>query len=179
MSTRVVTGKVRLVYPYLFQPRPNDEGKEKYSVQIIIPKSDTKTVKAIKDAMIEAAKTRFGNDVNLRDVYMVLRDGDEEGKGEAYDRAYFANCNNQSKPGVVDENLQKVIDPDKVKSGDWGRVSLNAYAYTYGKNTKGVSLGVNNVQWLEEGEPVGAWTRAEDDFADAWGGGDEEKDLWD
>lgn len=47
-------------------------------------------------------------------------------------------------------------------SGDYGRVSMNAYGYDQ-KGNKGVAFGWNNAQFLEKGEPLGR-ARAEDDF---------------
>jgi hypothetical protein len=55
-DTKVVTGKVRLSYCNLFQPRAVEEGQEaKYSCTILVPKSDKVTAGKIK-AAIEAAK---------------------------------------------------------------------------------------------------------------------------
>ena len=55
-STKVITGKVRFSYANVFEPTAMQDGQTpKYNVSIIISKSDTKTVEAIKKA-IEAAK---------------------------------------------------------------------------------------------------------------------------
>ena len=44
---KLTTGIVRLSYANIAQPRKNDDGKAKYSSQIIIDKTDKKTIKAI------------------------------------------------------------------------------------------------------------------------------------
>ena len=52
--TSVRIGEVRFSYAYLFTARANDDGTEKYSVQLLIPKADT-AAKKVLDAAIEAA----------------------------------------------------------------------------------------------------------------------------
>ena len=77
-KTQVITGEVRFSYAHVWEPSSINGGDEKYSVSIIIPKSDTKTIKAINNA-IEAAKqegiAKFGGKIpaNLK---LPLRDGD-------------------------------------------------------------------------------------------------------
>ncbi|HCU9050559.1 TPA: DUF2815 family protein, partial [Staphylococcus aureus] len=46
-KTKVITGKVRASYAHIFEPHSMQEGQEaKYSISLIIPKSDTSTIKA-------------------------------------------------------------------------------------------------------------------------------------
>lgn len=55
--TRVVTGEVRLSYANIFEAKSIQGGKPKYSVSLIIPKSDTDTIGKIEraiDAAIDA-----------------------------------------------------------------------------------------------------------------------------
>jgi pectin methylesterase-like acyl-CoA thioesterase len=52
--TKVVTGVVRLSYANVWEPKSVNGGTEKYSVSLIIPKSDTKTIAAI-NAAVDAA----------------------------------------------------------------------------------------------------------------------------
>lgn len=46
-STKVVTGVVRLSYANVWEPVSVNGGTPKFSVSLIIPKSDTKTIEAI------------------------------------------------------------------------------------------------------------------------------------
>ena len=55
--TKVITGIVRLSYANVWEPKSINGGKEKYSVSVIIPKSDTKTLEAIEKA-VDAASGR-------------------------------------------------------------------------------------------------------------------------
>jgi hypothetical protein len=170
--TRVVTGKVRLSYVHIFEPYTNDPEKEaRYSVTILIPKEDKATLKKIH-AAIEAAKEdgktkTWGGRVpgNLK---LTLHDGDEEAdleRNPEYAGHMYMAMSSKQRPGVVDQDLNPILDSTQVYSGCYARVSINAFPYSNSGN-KGVSFGLNNVQFLEDGEPLGGRTRAEDDFAD-------------
>jgi hypothetical protein len=170
--TRVVTGKVRLSYVHIFEPYTNDPEKEaRYSVTILIPKSDKTTLGKIEKA-IEAAKEEgktktFGGKLpsNLK---LTLHDGDEEAdleRNPEYAGHMYMAMSSKTRPGVVDQDLNPIMDSTQVYSGCYARVSINAFPYSNSGN-KGISFGLNNVQFLEDGEPLGGRTRAEDDFAD-------------
>lgn len=169
-STKVVTGKVRLSYVHLFEPHASFENQDKkYSTVILVPKSDTKTVQAIQAAQrvaLENGKSsKFGGAIpkNWKNTF---RDGDEEGdleKNPEYAGHWFMTVSNKTKPGVVDQNVQPILDSTEVYSGCYARVSINAFPFSASGN-KGVSFGLNHVQKLADGEPLGSITKAEDDF---------------
>ncbi|MBE6056885.1 DUF2815 family protein [Clostridium sp.] len=165
-GTKVTTGKVRLSYAHLFEPHAIEGNEPKYSVSVIIPKTDTETLKAIKEATNEAkelGKSKWNGKVPAT-LKTSLRDGDtERPDDEAYANCYFLNANSKNKPGVVDKNVQPVLDATEVYSGCYARLTLNFYAYSASGN-KGIACGLGNVQKLEDGEPLGGFTRAEDDF---------------
>jgi hypothetical protein len=165
-GTKVTTGKVRLSYAHLFQPHAIEGNEPKYSVSLLIPKTDTETLKAIKEAVEQVKKdgaTKWGGKVPAT-LKTPLRDGDaERPDDEAYKGCYFLNASSKNKPGVVDQNVQPILDATEVYSGCYGRVTLNFYAYSASGN-KGIAAGLGNVQKLADGEPLGGFTRAEDDF---------------
>jgi hypothetical protein len=171
-ATRVVTGKVRLSYVHIFEPYTNDPEKEaRYSVTILIPKSDKATMKKILDAEAAAKEegkaSKFGGKIPSN-LASIIHDGDEEAdldRNPEYAGHMYMAMSSKQRPGVVDVDLNPILDSTQVYSGCYARVSINAFAYnTAGK--KGVSFGLNNVQFLEDGEPLGGRTRAEDDFAE-------------
>lgn len=164
--TKVITGKVRFSYANVFEPKSINGSDPKYSVSIIIPKSDKKTLNDIK-AAIEAAKkegvAKLGGKIpsNLKTP---LRDGDiDRPDDEAYLNSYFINANSITKPGIVDRDRQPIIDSTEFYSGCYGRASLVFFAYNANGN-KGLAAGLQNLQKLSEGEPLGGRNRAEDDF---------------
>lgn len=174
-GTKVTTGKVRLSYAHIFEPHAIEGNEPKYSVSVIIPKTDTKTLQAIKEAVAEAkdqGKSKWNGKVP-GNIKTPLRDGDVEREDdEAYSGCYFLNANSKNKPGVVDQNVQPILDATEVYSGCYARLTLNFYAYNANGN-KGIAAGLGNIQKLEDGEPLGGFTRAEDDF-DAVGSAEED-----
>ena len=102
-----------------------------------------------------------------------MRDGDvDRPDDEAYADSYFINANSRTKPGIVDRNVEPIIDMTEIYSGCYGRVSMVFYAYNVNGN-KGIAAGLQNIQKLEDGEPLGGKSRPEDDF----GGADDDEDL--
>jgi hypothetical protein len=166
-QTKVITGKVRFSYVHVFEPQAAEgSDKEKYSVSIIIPKEDKKTLDKIDKAIelaLENGKAKFGGKIP-KGLKMPLRDGDEERDDEAYAGSMFLSANSMIKPGIVDENLDPIMDKDEFYSGCYGRASINFYAFNVGGN-KGIACGLNNLQKLEDGERLGgSISSAQDDF---------------
>lgn len=167
--TKVVTGVVRLSYANVWEPKSINGSAEKYSVSLIIPKSDTKTIAAINaavNAAIEEGKGKFGGKVpNRAALKLPLRDGDiDRPDDEAYADSYFVNANSNTAPQVVDRQVQPILDRSEVYSGVYARVSVNFYAFNSNGN-KGIACGLGNIQKIKDGEPLGGRTNAEDDFA--------------
>lgn len=170
---KVITGiNTRWSYANIWEAKSINGGAPKYSVSLIIPKSDTKTVAKIQ-AAIEAAYKEgesklkgSGKSVPALSVLKTpLRDGDtERPDDEAYADAYFVNANSASAPGIVDADCQPIIDRSEVYSGVYGRASINFYAFNSNGN-KGIACGLNNLQKMKDGEPLGGKSRAEEDFA--------------
>ena len=172
MATKVVTGKVRFSYVHVFEPWAGQEGQQpKYSVCILIPKDDKKTLDKIAAAMDEAVqdgvKTQWSGK-QPKNLHIPLRDGDEERADEypEYKNMMFLNANSKNAPGVVDKDLNVILDPDDVYSGCWGRASVNFFPYDSNGN-RGIGVGLNNLQKLKDGERLGgSRASAEDDFDD-------------
>ena len=172
--TKVITGvKTRWSYANVWEPKSINGGAPKYSVSLIIPKSDTKTVTAVKNAIQAAYDERQsklkGNSKSVPALSAIknpLRDGDaERPDDEAYKDSYFINANSATAPGIVDATRQPIRERSEVYSGVYGRASINFYAFNNNGN-KGIACGLNNLQKISDGEPLGGKTRAEDDFAD-------------
>ena len=166
-ETKVITGKVRFSYANVFEPKSINGSDEKYSTSILIDKKDTKTIKAIRNA-IEAAKqagvSKFGGKIPAK-LKEPLRDGDEEREDdENYKGKYFVNANATTKPGLVDIKGRPIIDPTEFYSGCYGYASITFYAFN-SKGNKGIACGLNNLMKTDDGEPLGGRSRAEDDFA--------------
>ena len=179
--TKVITGpKTRWSYANVWDPKSINGGKPKYSVSLIIPKTDKRTVDAIKSAIqaaYEEGESKLkGNGKTVPALSVIktpLRDGDAERPDDpAYANAYFINANSDTAPGIVDAALNPIIDRSEVYSGVYGRASINLYAFNTNGN-RGIACGLNNLQKISDGEPLGGKSRAEEDFASA----DDEDDF--
>ena len=171
--TKVITGpKTRWSYANVWDPKSINGGAPKYSVSLIIPKSDTQTVKKIKAAIqaaYEEGQSKLkgnGKSVPALDLIKTpLRDGDRERPDDpTYAGCYFINANSATAPGIVDADRQPILERSEVYSGVYGRASINLYAFNSNGN-KGIACGLNNLQKISDGEPLGGKSRAEDDFA--------------
>lgn len=166
-KTKIITGKVRFSYTNVWEPKSINGGEEKYSVSLIVPKDDKKTINEIK-AAIEAAKqegkAKLGGKIptNLKTP---LRDGDiDRPDDEAYKNSYFINANSKDRPQIVDKNVKPILDQSEVYSGCYGRASVTFYAFNSNGN-KGIACGLGNLQKLADGEPLSGRSRAEDEFS--------------
>ena len=170
---KVITGpNTRWSYANVWEPKSINGGAPKYSVSLIIPKSDTKTVSKIQ-AAIEAAYREGeaklkGNGKSvpaLSAIKTPLRDGDTERPDDpAYAGAYFVNANATSAPGIVDADHNPILTHSEVYSGVYGRASITFYAFNSSGN-RGIACGLNNLQKIRDGEPLGGKASAESDFA--------------
>ena len=166
-NTKVVTGTVRLSYEHVWEPASINGGEEKYSASLIIPKSDKATVNAIQkavDAAIEEGLAKFGGKKpNKAAIKLPLRDGDVEREDEAYQNSFFVNANSRTAPQIVDRSVQPILDRSEVYSGCYIRASISFYAFNSNGN-KGIACGLNNIQKIRDGEPLGGHANAADDF---------------
>lgn len=169
---KVITGKnTRWSYANVWEARSINGGTPKFSVSLIIPKSDTETVEAIKNAIKAAYKEGEvklkGNSrtvPTLDSIKTPLRDGDlERPDDDAYADSYFVNANSATAPGIVDIDVNPILDRSEVYSGVYGRASITFYAFNSNGN-RGIACGLNNLQKIRDGEPLGSRASAESDF---------------
>ena len=170
---KVITGPdTRWSFANVWEPKSINGGTPKFSVSLIVPKSDTKTVAKLK-AAIEAAYREGeaklkGNGKTVPPMAAIknpLRDGDIERPDDAaYANAYFINANATAAPGIVDADRNPILTRSEVYSGVYGRASISFYAFNSNGN-KGIACGLNNLQKVRDGEPLGGKTSAESDFS--------------
>ena len=173
MSTRVVTGKVRFSYVNIFEPNAQNDGDPKYSVTLLIPKSDTTIIGKIKEAIAEARELfckKNGASALPAKPNHTLHDGDGlkdsgEPYGEECKGCYVISVSSKQKPVIVDSFRNPITDPGEVVSGDYGRAAINFYGYSR-SGKKGVSAGLQSIQKLYDGEPLGGARGSADDFDD-------------
>lgn len=170
LSTKVITGKGRFSYLHVWEPSAiNPESTDKkYSLSFIWPKEDALTTKKMQEAIhnaIEIGKAKWGGKIPPK-IKTPIRDGDEDRPDdEAYRGCYFVNATSKTAPGVIDKAKNEIIDKSELYSGCYGRLSVNMYVFDTNGN-RGVACGLNNIQKLADGEPLGGRIPAADDFAD-------------
>lgn len=179
MATKVVTGKVRLSFVNIFEPKEMPGGGEpKYSITLLIPKSDKATLDKIMAAIEEAREkfcTRNGANALPAKPNHTLHDGDGvrpngEPFGPECAGCYVITVNSKQKPIIVDNMRNVITDPTEVYSGCYGRASINFYGYN-AAGKKGISAGLLSVQKLHDGEAFGTVGSA-DDFDDGFEDGE-------
>lgn len=176
VSTKIVTGKVRLSYANVWEPTADDNGVMWYNTAILIPKDDKETlrkIKAVVDSLKEQAKAK-SNGKLPPNFKAPLRDGDDERPDdETYAGHYFFSAKSKNKPGIakpVGKNgdgttkFQEITDTTEVYSGCYVRASINFYLFDT-KGNKGIAAGLNNIVKVQDGEFLGGRSNLTDDFA--------------
>ena len=175
-NTEVVTGKVRFSYLNVFTPKASVNNAEpKYSVTLLIPKSDTTTKKKIDQAMAAARELYVARNGaqsmppkpvhTLYDGDGVRQGGDEFGEECKGCWVITVNAKATQKPGVYDAFRNDITDPQEIKSGDYGRAHINFFCYN-ASGKKGISAGLLGVQKLADGEPLGGAVASASAFDD-------------
>ena len=169
------TGKVRASYVHIFQPRtPENGGEPKYSVTLLIPKTDTATINSIH-AEIERAKQEGAqkafNGRSLPQCRTPIYDGDGyrpsgEAFGEECRGCMVITASAKQPPVIVGLDMQNILNPADVYSGCYIRANINFFAYNSNGN-KGIGCGLNAVQKVGDGEPLGGRVSAEEAFGGA------------
>lgn len=173
-DTAVRLGEVRFSYCNVFSKRLNPDGTQgKYSVCVIIPKSNTEAVKlftqAFENAKLNGKSTKWGGKIPAK-VQLPLYDGDEERPDDpAFEGCWYFNCSSNNAPGIrVKDELGQVVealDDSEFYSGCYGAVTVNLFPYSASGNV-GVGVGLNNLIKLRDGERLSGGRSADADFSD-------------
>lgn len=164
MTDKLITPEFRGSFVSLDKPRRmkgDDKGDPQYQILIAIPKNDPFWNQAA--AIVQQAAIEKWGKVPER-LKTPIKDGDPSG----YDNLighFFINARSDRRPGVVDVNLNPIMDAKELYSGAWYRVSINAYAWDHPTGGKGVSFALNNAMKIRDDEAFDGSTTAEQDFA--------------
>lgn len=166
-ENKVIFGPCRLSYTHLFSKFNPDGGADggKYMTNVLIPKSEKETLKALQSAMEAAKKSGIASKWGGKEpkkLDMPLRDGDDK-DDDIYADHFFINAKASTRPGVVDRKKVPIVDEEEIYSGVWAIVSVTFYAYDVSGN-KGVAVGLNNVMKFKDDEHLGGRTSADSDF---------------
>lgn len=174
IATKVLTGEVRLSYANLTTPRESQQGGEpKYSVTLLIPKTDKATLADIESSMNaayeEGVSKKWGGARPQKKS--LLHDGDGlRPSGLPFGDECHGNmvltASTKHKPQVVGiDNINSELAPQDIYSGMYARVTINFYPYDTA-GSKGVGCGLGNVLKIRDGEPLSGGATAASDFAE-------------
>lgn len=171
---KVITGKVRFSYVNVFEPRALNGGEEKYSITLLIPKADVTTFNNVMNAMnktLDEAVADVFKGVKPAAPKFPIYDGDGvRASGEAFGEEckghWVITANSKERPEIVDIACNPIMSKSDFYSGCYGRASIVFFAYNTNGN-KGVGCGLNNLQKLEDGQPLSGRSSAAEDFGAA------------
>jgi hypothetical protein len=175
MADNIITPEFRAAFVGLFKataPKDNPNGAKKYSMRaVFMPDAD---LSALKEQAKIAAEEKWGQGKVPKTIRSPFRYNEELENpipGVPDDAVVMTfSANEDRRPGVVDKNLQDIIDDSEVYSGAWFRAQVRAYAYDNAGN-KGVSFGLQNVQKTKDDEPLGRGKVPASKAFEAFGGG--------
>lgn len=166
----------RLSYVNLFEPKADLSGNPKYSVQVLIPKSDESTLKAVRAEIAKAieqgvSKGKFKLEQTKGSKFKIpLRDGDEFyqdspcASRDCCQDHFFINANNVNQPGIVDRFGQPVINADDVYSGCYGLADIQFFPFST-SGSMGIGASLQNVMKKKDGDRLDGRLQPKDVFA--------------
>lgn len=174
----MTTGVGRVSFPRLFLQTKGtkDDGSDVYDLMLMIPKDQREDLKAIVRAIKEVGMAKWG--ANYTKFGLPLRDADKEAddltddgkttKGEKYPERlghYFMNCRSSKPVAVVGRDRSPIVNPDDLYGGCYAKVNVTFYPYNT-KGNQGIAAGLNGVQFIRDGEPLGAGAKTVDSMFD-------------
>lgn len=186
-DTRIKLIGVRVSYPHLITAQKDEEsGVEKFGLAIVDTPDNPNfraNKAAIREALIEAGKQKFGETWKVGAKTKKMADAVDDGSiktvvhedkdGKYAEGAYWFNAKSKSRPGMVFPYAEPgTAKPAKVPvekiadvfyPGAIVNVSVSAFGYE-GKKGKGLSFGINNIQFVKDAERFDNRTSAEDEF---------------
>lgn len=177
MAENVITPMFRGCFVQVFRAKAQKQpdgsfGKAKFSIKAAFPPDADLSV--LKKEASEAAIAKWGDKPprTLRSPFRLNEELDNPTVGIPDDWIIMTfSANEDRRPGIVDAKLQDIIDETEAYSGAWYRCQVRAFAYESAGN-KGVSFGLQNVQKMKDGDPLGAGNIPASKAFEAFGGGD-------
>lgn len=177
LNNRTVVVQGRLSYAHLAKPHaPNDQAEPKYSVSVLIPKTDpniaainTAIDAALQDGVTRGIWSTKPDPTAFR--YPPLRDGDKptdsgESRGQEYAGHAFISAKNKRPVFLRDAQNNEIpvmLADQELYSGCYANVALEFFAYSNSGN-KGVTASLLGVQKVRDGEKLGEAGPSADDL---------------
>jgi hypothetical protein len=149
----VTLENVRISYPTLFTPKQvAGQGEPKYSAAFIIDNNNPglKKLLALRDEVVKTAYPTGKIPSGFKGLPLYAGEDKHPGN-EDYAGCHLLNSSNKNKPVVVDQQMNKVLDPAQVYPGMFVNVAVSVYCYNQ-TLSKGVTCGLEAVQLVRDGE---------------------------
>lgn len=154
----VITGEVRIAYPTLFEAKPRARGETdpaKFAFQATILIPATVDLTPYKNALMTAMVAKWGRPIQLDPAKVPLRPcATKAGYERAMPGGRFINLSTKQRPAVVDRNGAPIVDPQRIYGGCFVRAYINAFAWDNPVGGKGLSFGLNGIQFLRDGDRI-------------------------
>lgn len=162
-SIKLTTPKFRVSFANVFKPRVAFDGQEPaYSLDALFDKKENKEMKWLKEAIKKAADSKWGAGKWPKNFKSPIKDGDEK-ELEGYPGNFFLTLKSKTKPGIVNRDLQEIIEPSEFYSGCFARATVIVKAYSTAGNN-GVAVYLGNLQKDSDGDAFSGKKNAKDDF---------------
>lgn len=179
MSTSIKISNCRFSYMNVFKPRAySADDKPKFSVVLLIPKENKKTVAKIKKAIsdeIANGVENYWNHKKPSGLWNPLQDGDEKAdEHPEYEGMYYINAKSDNKPVLVDMEGNDILDQTELYSGCWGNASVSFFPFN--NKLKGVAVGLNGITKTKDDTPFGGGMTRDSIIDSLIGDDDEDED---
>jgi hypothetical protein len=152
MAASINTPYATLSFPHLFEKRARAEGGDPvYTAAFIFDQAAQKTpaYKAMQDAVIAAAREKFGNDFKLNTLVNPFKNAADKEHIDGYVAGdMYINTWSNNKPGIVDVQRNTLHLPEEVWAGQLVRANITPFAWA-NTGRRGVSFGLNHIQIIK------------------------------
>jgi len=182
-SDTIRTPEARFAFAQVW--KENDKGKYRLAMIFDAEAQKTPAFKKLKKAAADVVKEKWGDKppAKLKNPFKTGDDLPVDDKtGERYagfedDSVVLINAVTTTKPEIVDNNVDPILDQKDFYSGCYGYASIHAFTFDV-DGSKGVSFGLNNIQKIRDGERLGgSFTTAKDDFEVVEAGAESDDDA--
>jgi hypothetical protein len=169
---RLVVGPCVISFPQLFVPKQvMQQGEPVYGATFLFdPRRQQHMISKLENACTAAANEGWPNGEwrgrratgDSNDFWWPIRDGNTKKERNGYAGKIFVSARTKQKPGVVDQNVQPVMQADAIYPGMLVNASIVFFSYKMPK--WGIGCALNNVQIVGDGERLGGKPDPADEF---------------
>lgn len=152
---QILTPPGEAAHVFVFRPQEAmEKGKDPQFQLSLLWEHGDKRLKKLEEAIEQVAAAKWGAKAKQMlekgQLKSPLRDGDDTNQDWKHGKM-FLTARSTDKPGVVNEDLDDIIDQSEFYGGCIARMDVWLYAFDKSGN-RGVAAILNNVQKVDDGE---------------------------